>query len=149
MLKCLDTMVLIYLVDEASPFHQRAAEIIERAESGLWRSCLCYQSLLEFTAIVTNEEWVRYPLSPKDARNFVEKILKAPQPEILYTDMHMLRDAFSLMEKYRSQRRRFWETLIAATMLAHGVKTIITTQSRNFHAIREIQVENPFEALFA
>jgi predicted nucleic acid-binding protein len=147
-LKCLDTVVLIYLVDKASPFHQRAAEIIEQAESGLWRSCVCYQSLVEFMALVTSEEWVRYPLNPKVASSVIEKILKAPQPEILYTDMHMLRDAFSLMEKYRSQRRRFWETVIAATMLAHGVKTIITTQTRNFHAIREIHVENPFEALF-
>jgi len=141
-------MALIYLVDKASPFHQRAAEIIEQAESGLWRSCVCYQSLVEFMSIVTREDWVRYPMNPRAARDFVENIMKAPQPEILYTDMHMLRDAFSLMEKYRSQRRRFWETVIAATMLAHGVKTIITTQARNFQAIREIQVENPFEALF-
>jgi len=147
-IKCLDTMALIYLVDKASPFHQRAAEIIEQAESGLWRSCVCYQSLVEFMSIVTREDWVRYPMNPRAARDFVENIMKAPQPEILYTDMHMLRDAFSLMEKYRSQRRRFWETVIAATMLAHGVKTIITTQARNFQAIREIQVENPFEALF-
>lgn len=149
MIKCLDTMVLIYLVDKASPFHRRAVEIIEQAESGLWNSCLCYLSLTEFTSIVTNEDMVRYPLNPKTARNFVERIMKAPQPEILYTDTHMLRDNFALMEKHRSQRRRFWETLIASTMLAHGVKTIITTQSRNFQAIREIQVENPFETLFA
>jgi predicted nucleic acid-binding protein len=141
-------MALIYLVDKASPFHRRAAEIIEQAESGLWRSCVCYQSLVEFMSIVTREDWVRYPMNPRAARDFVENIMKAPQPEILYTDIHMLRDAFSLMEKYRSQRRRFWETVIAATMLAHGVKTIITTQARNFQAIRELQVENPFEALF-
>jgi predicted nucleic acid-binding protein len=75
--------------------------------------------------------------------------MKAPQPEILYTDSHMLRDTFALMEKHRSQRRRFWETLTAATMLAHGVKTIVTSQSRNYQTIREIQVENPFETLFA
>ena len=149
MIKCLDTMVLIYLVDKASPYHTRASEIIEQAENGLWRSCICFSSLAEFASIVTNEECVRYPLSAKVVRGFVEKIMKAPQPEILYTDAHILRDTFALMEKYRSQRRRFWETMTAATMLAHGVKTIVTSQSRNFQAIREIQVENPFETLFA
>lgn len=149
MLKCLDTTILLYLMDKASPYHERAVEIVEQAEAGLWRSCVCFTSLVEFVAITTSEERVRYPMTPKEAQNLVEKILKAPQPEILYSDTHIVRAAFDLMERHRGQRRRFWETLIAATMLAHGVKTIITTQSRHFQAIREIQVENPFEALFA
>ena len=149
MVKCLDTTILLYLVDKASPHHERAVEIVEQTEAGLWRSCVCFTSLVEFVAITTSEERVRYPMTPKEAQNFVEKILKAPQPEILYSDTHIVRAAFDLMERHRGQRRRFWETLIAATMLAHGVKTIITTQSRHFQAIREIQVENPFETLFA
>ncbi|MFH1010026.1 MAG: type II toxin-antitoxin system VapC family toxin [bacterium] len=148
MIKCLDTTLLLHLVDKASPYHQRAADIVEQAEAGLWRSCVCFVSLMEFVAIATNEQRVRYPMTPKDAQNLVEKISKAPQPEILYSSMQIVRDSFALMEKYRSQRRHFGETLIAATMLAHGVKTIITTQSRHFQAIRELQVENPFETLF-
>jgi predicted nucleic acid-binding protein len=148
MIKCLDTMVLLYLVDKTSPHHERAVEIIEQAEAGLWRSCVCFVSLTEFMATVTSEGRVRYPMTPREAQNFVEKIWKAPQPEILHSNAQILRDTFALMEKHRGQRRQFWETLIAATMLAHGVKTIITSQSRHFQAIREIQVENPFEALF-
>jgi predicted nucleic acid-binding protein len=149
MLKCLDTPLLLYLVDKASPYHERAVEIVEQAEAGLWRSTVCFTSLMEFVAVATSEERVRYPMTPKDAQSFIEKVVKAPQPEILYSNAHIMRTAFELMEKHRSQRRHFWETLIAATMLAHGVKTVITTQSRNFQTIREIQVENPFETLFA
>ncbi|MBM3324485.1 MAG: type II toxin-antitoxin system VapC family toxin [Calditrichaeota bacterium] len=149
MLKCLDTMILLYLVDKTSPHHERAVEIIEQAEAGLWRSCVCFVSLVEFLAIVTSEKRVRHPMTPKDAQNFAEKIMKAPQPEILYSNAQIVRDSLALMEKHRAQRQYLWEALIAATMLAHGVKTIITTQSRGFQAIREIQIENPFEALFA
>ncbi|MBU0507705.1 type II toxin-antitoxin system VapC family toxin [bacterium] len=148
-MKCLDTTVLIYAADTASPFHKRATELLEQSVRGQWAACICEQSLHELAAVLTSSRFVRKPLSPAIAWRMIDKLVRYPQPVILCSDETILRRAFKLMEKYPIQRERFAETHLAATMLAHEVKTIVTADSAAFTPIREIDVENPFEALFA
>jgi uncharacterized protein len=148
-MKCLDTGILIYAADTSSPFHKRATEFLEQAISGKWAACVCDQSLHELAAALTSERLVKHPLTPAAAWKMVDKLLRYPQPQVLYSDDTILRRAFRMMERYPMQKSRFAETHIAATMLAHGVKVLVTADSQAFSAIREIEVENPFEALFA
>lgn len=149
MIKCLDTTVLIYAADTASPFHGRAVELLEQSIGGKWAACVCEQSLAEFAAVITNSRHVRHPLSPAAAWKLTDKLLRYPQPAVLYSDDAIVRRAFKLLEKYSVQRNRFAAAHLAATMLAHGVKTLVTADTQSFAAIRELDVENPFEALFA
>ena len=148
-MKCLDTAVLLYAADKSSPFHSRAVEMIEQSIGGKWLACVCEQSLSEFVATVTDPQRVRNPLSAASASKLLDKLLKYPQPEILYSDEAILRRAVKLMDKYPTLRRRFADAHLAATMLAHGVKTLITADSQTFAPVRELDVENPFETLFA
>jgi predicted nucleic acid-binding protein len=147
--KGLDTSVLIYAADTASPHHKRAVELLEQAAAGKWPACICEPSLRELSVALTSERFVKKPLAPAQAAKMIDRLIRYPQPVILYADDAVLRKTFKLMAKYPVQRARFAETLIAATLLAHGVKTIITASSASFSAIRELDVENPFEALFA
>jgi hypothetical protein len=148
-MKCLDTAVLLYAADKSSSFHLRAVEMLEQSIAGKWLACVCEQSLAEFVATVTDPECVRNPLSPTAAAKLLEKLLKYPQPEILYSDETILRRAVKLMEKYPTLRRNFTNAHVAATMLQHGVKTLVTADSQTFAPVRELDVENPFETLFA
>jgi uncharacterized protein len=148
-MKCLDTSVLIYAADTASPSHRRAVECCEQAASGRWVSCLCQQSLAEFAAVLTSERFAARPLPPGQVHKMVERLLRGSQPVILYSDDAIVKRALRLMEKYRAQRLRFGAAHVAATMLAHGVKTLVTADSNAFAPLREIEIENPFETLFA
>lgn len=148
-MKCLDTSVLLYAADKSSSFHKRAVEMIEQSANGKWLACVCEQSLQEFVATVTDPQRVQHPLTPAMAARMLEKLLKYPQPEVLYSDETILRRAVKLMEKYPSLRRNFGSAHTVATMLQHGVKTLVTADSQTFAPVRELDVENPFEALFA
>lgn len=149
MMKCLDTSVLIYAADSAAPLHRRAVELLEQSIGGKWAACVCEQSLHEFAAVVTDARFVRQPLSPAAAWKQLDKLLRYPQPAVLYSDETVVRRAFRLMEKYSIQRDRYPAAHLAAAMLAHGVKTLVTADTQTFAAIRELDLENPFETLFA
>ena len=149
MIKCIGTTVLLHAVDKQSPLHQRAVELLQQAERQEWMSCVCYQSLARLTKIVTDPNRCRTPLDAAAMERAIDSILRRPLPVVLYPDEHIFRRTLRLMVKYPAQRGRFIETHIAATALAHGVKTIVTADTAGFIAIREIEVENPFETLFA
>jgi uncharacterized protein len=148
-MKCLDTSILLYAADKSSPHHQRAVEFLEQSVAGKWAACVCEQSLYELSVALTDERFAKKPLSPAQAAKLMDRLLRYPQPVILYSDEQVLRRAYKLLEKYPQQRGRFAETHLAATMLAHGVKILATATTSTFSAIREIEVENPFETLFA
>jgi predicted nucleic acid-binding protein len=148
-MKCLDTGVLVYAIDAGSPFHKRAKELFEQSIAGNWAACVCEQSLWELAQILSGDRFVKKPLSPAAAWKLVDKLWRYPQPAVLNSDETIVRRAFKLMEKHTSLRSRFAEAHIAATMLAHDVKVLITADSQTFSVIRELDVENPFETLFA
>lgn len=149
MMKCLETSVLLHAVDTASPSHARAVELIEQTVKGQWAACVCYESLLELADAITDPQQASRPLDPSAARRLLDKLLQSPQPQVLFSDAVILRRAFRLMEKYPALGGRFREAHLAATMLTHGVKVLVTADSGPYLSIREIEVENPFESLFA
>jgi predicted nucleic acid-binding protein len=149
MVKGLDTTVLIYALDTASPLHDRAVAVLDQAIGGKWLACVCRATLLELADLLTDPRRVRKPMAPAQVAKALERLTKYPQPQLLEADALTYKRALRLMEKYPVQRGRFVETQIAATLLEHGVRTIVTADSRSYVAIRELTVENPFEALFA
>lgn len=148
-MKCLDTGMLIYAADTASPFHRRAVELLEQSIQGKWAACVCDRSLQEFAAVMTDARFVRRPLKPEACARMIERLTRFGQPVVLYSDDAVVRRALKLLEKYPHPRTGFAAALVAATMLAHGVKTLVTSDSAAFTPLREIDVENPFETLFA
>ena len=149
MIKGLDSSVLLYALDTAAPLHRRALEVLDQSIGGKWLACVCSTTLLELAEILTDSRRVRNPLAPAQVAKALDRLTRYPQPQLLEADALTYKRALKLMEKYPVQRGRFVETQIAATLLEHGVRTIVTANSNDYVAIRELTVENPFEALFA
>lgn len=149
LVKGIDTTVLVYALDSGSPMHNRAVEVLEQSIRGQWAACVCDSSIWELCDILTNPQRVKRVLTADKMEKVIDKLTKSPQPQILYTDSTMAKRALKLMQKYPVLSGKFTPALIAATLLEHGVKTIVTADSATFQPIRELNVENPFEALFA
>lgn len=73
-----DTNILLYSVDESSPFHQACRSWMEEALNGPRRVGLPWQSLTGFLRIATNHRAMENPLPPGDAWEVVEQWLASP-----------------------------------------------------------------------
>lgn len=73
-----DANILLYSVDEASPYHQRAKSWLEAALNGSQRIGIPWQSYWAFLRIATNARALENPLDPASAWDLVEGWLDAP-----------------------------------------------------------------------
>lgn len=73
-----DANILLYAVDEDSPFHERSRVWLTDALNGAQRVGLPWQSLWAFLRISTNPRALRSPLSPREAWGHIEDWLDAP-----------------------------------------------------------------------
>jgi len=74
----LDANILLYAVDETSPFHQRARTWLEQTLNGPQRVGIPWQSYWAFLRIATNPRALANPLAPADAWGHVQDWLDAP-----------------------------------------------------------------------
>jgi toxin-antitoxin system PIN domain toxin len=74
----LDANILLYAVDTASPFHDKAKAWLEDALNGSRRVGIPWSSLNAFLRIATNPRALERPLSPRAAWALVEAWLDAP-----------------------------------------------------------------------
>ncbi|HKZ18876.1 MAG TPA: TA system VapC family ribonuclease toxin [Acidimicrobiia bacterium] len=73
-----DANILLYSVDETSPYHERARAWLEAALNGTHRIGIAWQSLWAFLRIATNPRALDNPLTPAAALELVEGWLDAP-----------------------------------------------------------------------
>ena len=73
-----DANILLYAVDETSPYHQRARTWLEAALNGTHRIGIAWQTVWAFLRIATNPRALDNPLTPAAAWELVEGWLDAP-----------------------------------------------------------------------
>ncbi|HIC90928.1 MAG TPA: PIN domain-containing protein [Syntrophaceae bacterium] len=141
----LDTNILIYAANRASPFNNKAKALREKAEKGELKVCVSVQNLCEFYAVITDPKRLERPLLPQVAREEVKKYLEAGFISKVYLTEEALKTALELGHKYNIQGQRFFDILLVGTMLNQGIPTIYTVNVNDFKDIKEIKVVNPFE----
>ncbi|MBK6766692.1 MAG: PIN domain-containing protein [bacterium] len=149
MLKCIDTSILLAATDTTHPLHARAVKYLKGCAAEPWVTCVCYESLASWAEQITSSANCEAPLKPSVVQGTLDAMLKRREPLVLYGDEQILKRALKLVAKHAALRDRVPEALTAATALAHGVNTLVTSESAPYQAIRELTVENPFETLFA
>src|SRR5581483_9992854 len=73
-----DANILLYAVDEASPFHADARAWLEDNLNGARRVGFAWQTLVAFVRITTHPRALETPLTPGQAWQFVEEWIDAP-----------------------------------------------------------------------
>jgi uncharacterized protein len=136
-----DANVLLYAVDEASPFHERARTWLDDRLGGDVRIGLPWQSLAVFQRIATRSRVLTEPLAPGQAWAVVEAWLDAPSAWIpVETEGH--REVLGgLINRYQVAGNLVTDARLAALAIEHGVP--VASADTDFARFTEVQWINP------
>lgn len=134
----LDSNVLVYAADSASPLHAQALAIRDRAVLDRGNTGLCFPVLLEFFAVLTDPARVRTPLPPEEAWREVETYRQGFR--IFYPDGETWDHLARIISRYRTKRQDVFDAVIVALMVQHGVRGIYTANELDFVGFKEIEV---------
>jgi len=139
----LDTNILVYAIDELSPFHKKAKEIRDKAGRGRIKTCISLQVLTEFYSAVTNAK-NEIPLSPEKAKKEIKSYLRNDFIIKLSPREKTIRRMIDLAEIKKVKGQNIYDVQIVATMLDNGIRRIYTNNDKDFVKFEEIEVINPF-----
>ena len=138
--RLIDTNVLVYAYDVS----ERAKRQVARSLLGeIWEQgggAVTLQNLSEFFVAVT--EKVERPIPPVDAKGIVADILRSARWVVIDRRAGTVLTAIDLVASVGAP---YWDALIAACMLEHGIRTILTENERHFTKIPGLTVINPFK----
>lgn len=136
-----DANILLYAVDEQSPFHDRARNWLEEALNGPRRVGLPWQSLNGFMRIVTNPRAVPNPLGPAEAWAFVDDWLNAPSAWIPVPGRGCQTILGHLVKDLHLSANLIPDAALAALCIEHGVA--IVSADSDFARFPELRWINP------
>jgi len=137
--RLIDTNVLVYAYDTSETAKREVALGIVREVWDRGGGVICLQNLSEFFVVVTGK--VQKPISIAAARTIVSDILRSSRWLVIDRQAQTVMHAMDLVERTGTP---YWDALIAACMLAHGVGTILTENERDFSKVPGITAINPF-----
>lgn len=123
-----DTNILVYSVDRASPFHIAARTLLEDGVERGTPFVIAHQNVLEFIAVLTSGHRVPISEATNDAESFIAHMeCIAPLPTTWETCANLLRTA--------KRRPYIFDCYLTATMLDHGIHRIITQNKKDFEGL--------------
>lgn len=135
----IDTNILVYLFDGDAPEKREASrELVEKCWRHEAEYSVSVQNLAEFSVVVT--EKVEHPMPTDEVRRFVSSITYFDGWRVVGYDGATLDSALELRDRHKIH---FWDALLAATMLAHGIDTIVT-EDAHLSRIPGITAVNPY-----
>jgi toxin-antitoxin system PIN domain toxin len=136
-----DANLLLFAVDEGSPFHEPARDWVNRALNGPQRVGLPWQSLTAFLRISTHPRATEVPLSPDEAWDHVEAWLSAPAAWIPVPTAAHAEVLGSLIHSYQLRANMITDAQLAAVAIEHGL-TVVSADT-DFARFSEVRWENP------
>jgi toxin-antitoxin system PIN domain toxin len=138
-----DANVLLYAVDEASPFHVRARDWLTEHLNGAVRIGLPWPSLLAFHRIATTPRMLAAPLSAAQSWELVEAWLAAPASWLPVPGERHGQVLAALVARYHVSGRLTPDASLAALAIEHGVA--VASADADFARFRELEWINPIE----
>ena len=137
----IDTNVLIYATLENDPRFERSRALL-LAPGGDERFS-SVQNLAEMYPNLTGPK-MEVPDPPAVAREKIQSIASLPSLRVLPLTGDVQTVALELCKKYNITRQRYYDAQLAATMVVHGIGTLLTENDRDFKDMTEIRAVNPF-----
>jgi len=139
----LDTNILVYAADEASPFHQATLDLRERGLRKEIPLCICPQVLNEFFAIVTDPKRVSSPRTKGEALTEMRKYFDSKNIFKIYPAPDIIERMMDLLERYDITKQEIFDLQLVATMISNNVKRVYTYNEEDFSKFKEIEVLTP------
>jgi uncharacterized protein len=136
-----DANILLYSVDEDSPYHVRARDWVVAALNGPQRVGFPWISLWAFVRIATNPRALTDPMTPAEAWEYVETWLDAPSawvPAPGHGHPEILR---SLLTEHDLRAGLVTDGVLAAIAIEHGL-TVVSADS-DFARFPQVPWVNP------
>jgi len=136
-----DANLLLYAVDERSPFHERSLEWLTAVLNGTRRVAIPWMSLVAFMRISTNLRATDRPLSPSQAAGFVRDWLAAavvwtPAPGPRHVEI-----VLDLVEDGQLSGNLISDAHLAAMAIEHGL--VLASNDSDFSRFEGLRWENP------
>lgn len=136
-----DANILLYAVDETSPFHEPCRAWLEDALNGGRRVGLPWVSLTAFLRISTNPRALREPLSPTEAWAYVEDWLGAPAAWVPAPGRGHREILGELVRHLDLRANLVSDAGLAARCLEHGLR--IVSADSDFARVTDLDWFNP------
>jgi uncharacterized protein len=136
-----DANILLYAVDEASPFHRPASSWLTGVLNGPRRVGFPWQSLVAFVRISTHERASAHPLTPEQATRFIADWL---QPEVSWIPREgpgHARILTDLITRYQLRGSIISDAHLAALAIEHGLD--VCSNDSEFARFGEVRWINP------
>jgi toxin-antitoxin system PIN domain toxin len=140
-LTLVDANLLLFAVDEESPFHVTARRWLSDRLNGEQRVGIPWQSLGAFLRVVTRPRISKRPLEPSDAWQQVEDWLAC---EVTWVPTPTERHAEilgELVERYQLRGNLIPDAQLAALAIEHGIE--VCSADTDFARFTEIRWHNP------
>ena len=140
----LDANLLLYAVDETSPWHRPAASWLEERLCGAERVGLPWPSLTAFVRISTHPRATLQPLSGEEAWEFVEAWLMVPHVWIPTPTERHAEVMGGLVRRYRLTANLIPDAHLAALAIEHGLE--LYSADTDFARFTELRWRDPLAA---
>lgn len=130
-----DTNVLIYLFDQESPFHRSTIRVLKQAVEKRVELVITHQNIVEFVRVLN--DWYHLPIREviEHASSLVERDISTVSP--LPTT---LKKFLRLCQSSTNGTREIFDLYLAATLLDHGVTTLVTNDRGGFQRIHGFRI---------
>jgi toxin-antitoxin system PIN domain toxin len=141
-----DTNILVYAANAASPFHRPCLSWIERQRVSSEPWYATWPILYEFLRVVTHPRTLQRPWTIRAAWGFLaDGLLGAPTFSVLQaTERHALVASETLAENADLRGNILHDAHTAILMREHGVKRICTRDT-DFHRFKFLSVIDPVQ----
>lgn len=138
-----DTNVLVHAADQASPYHKKCHELIEKWANQPSAWFCTWPVLYEFMRVVSHPRVLRSPWPTHRAWSFLDQICTSPGFQILApTERHSQVLAQVISELPHLAGNIMHDTHTAVLMREHGVRRIYTRDT-DFHRFPFLEPIDP------
>ena len=145
MIYLLDSNILIYAHNRASPFHKIARSILGKTLVGKLEGCVAFQNLYEFYSIITDARRVEKPLPSREVRKILQSFLNADNLPKIYAKTTNLAVTIELLKSVEVTKQQIFDLILVATMIENEVFGIYTADEEFFKKFEILEVVNPFK----
>ena len=140
----IDTNLLLYAEDKASPFHTEALKFLAGLLDYGKPVYATWDVLHAFVRIATNLSVFSDPLTPEEALDDIQKIIDHPAVTVLSPSLESWTILCRLATELHLRGNLIPDAVTASILEVHGIRTVYTND-RDFWKFPALKPVNPFQ----